>query len=205
MQIKSKKELDFYIKADRMMNRGVFCWSIKQKLLHLLFPDYIMSYLKAMRCVSYYRGLGGALSKIMFVLYYRKFQRLGMKLGFSIGCDTLGYGVVIPHWGTIVVGGSNRIGNYAVLHTSTCLTDDGKIIGDAVYISTGVKIVSKLKLGNGISIGANSLVNKSHDGDNAMLAGMPAKVIKDSETWYIRDHREDKVRKIEDLKKRLAI
>lgn len=127
-----------------------------------------------------------------------------MKMGFSIGCDTLGYGVVIPHWGTIVVGGSNRIGNYAVLHTSICLSDDGKSIGDAAYISTGVKIISNLKLGNGISIGANSLVNKSHEGDNAMLAGMPAKKIKDSEIWYIRDQREDRARKIEELKKRFA-
>ncbi len=47
---------------------------------------------------------------------------LGMKLGYSIGYKCFSYGLVLPHYGTIVVGNSNRIGKYAVLHTSTCIT-----------------------------------------------------------------------------------
>lgn len=55
--------------------------------------------------------------------YYRMKQRkLGIKLGFSIACDTYDYGLVISHYGTIVVGNGNKIGNYAVLHTSICIT-----------------------------------------------------------------------------------
>ena len=55
--IYSKKELDFYIKADYMMNRGYFKPSFKQRLKNILFPDYIMQYLIAMRKVAYYSNV----------------------------------------------------------------------------------------------------------------------------------------------------
>ena len=40
--IHSKKEMDFYIKADYMINRGYFKPSLKQRLKNFIFPDYIM-------------------------------------------------------------------------------------------------------------------------------------------------------------------
>ena len=108
-----------------------------------------------------------------------------MKLGFSIQFDGIGYGVVIPHYGTIVVGAGNQIGNYAVLHTSTCITGGKKVIGDGFYLSTGAKVIRDVNIGDYVSVGANSLVN--HDcSDYCMVAGNPARKIKDSKEWYIR-------------------
>lgn len=204
MEIKSKNELGFVIQADRMMNRGRFKWSFQDRLKQLFLPDYIMSFLVAMRKLSYYSH-----SRNSLLSYYwrMKYQQLSLRLGFSIGCNTLGYGVTIPHWGTIVIGASNRIGNYAVLHTSICIQDNEKWIGDALYLSTGVKMTTKLTLGDNISIGANSLVNKSVGGGNFMIAGMPAKIIKEAPAWYIRDGETYKrrVEAIERLKKEMHI
>lgn len=59
--IKSKQQLEFYLKADRMMNRGAFKYSFKQKLMYYLLPDYIMQYLEALRKYSYYANGGGIL------------------------------------------------------------------------------------------------------------------------------------------------
>lgn len=206
MKISSKKELRFVLQADMMMNRGKYKSSMADYLKGFFFPDYIMNYLVAMRKVSYYGGTGGILDKIRLLYYYRLYRILGLKLGFSIGCDTLGYGVVIPHYGTIVVGHSNKIGNYAVLHTSTCISDNGKVIGDGLYLSTGVKITTKNVLGNYISIGANSLVNRSYEKNNLLIGGIPAGIIKDKyEPWYIRDEYEERVQKVEDLRKELGI
>lgn len=70
----------------------------------------------------------------------------GMKLGFTIAENVFGYGLVIPHYGTIVVGSGNRIGNYAVLHTSTCITAGKKNIGDGLYLSTGAKVLRDVQL-----------------------------------------------------------
>ena len=202
MIIKTKKELKFVICADEIMNgwrKGFF-----NALKTFFLPNNIRAFLKEMRMVSYYKHQKGLLNKLIYSFHYTKYRKLGLKLGFSIGYDTLGYGVVIPHYGTIVVGGSNRIGNYAVLHTSTCISDNGKIIGDGLYLSTGAKITSKIKLGNNISIGANSLVNKNCEQDNVLLAGMPAKIIKQEETWYIRDSFDKKVKTVEELRKLYA-
>ena len=198
MEIKTRKELKFAIIADKVMNG--YGGGLLKQIKIFFFPNYIKNFLVEMRKCSYYKHQKGLLSKLLFVVHYRKFRKLGLKLGFSIGYDSLGYGVVIPHYGTIVVGESNRIGNYAVLHTSTCISDNGKIIGNGLYLSTGAKITSKIKLGNNISIGANSLVNKDCEQDNVLLGGMPAKVIKQEETWYIRDSFDAKVKRIEELR-----
>ena len=63
-----------------------------------------------------------------------------------------GYGLVIPHYGTIVVGEDNRCGNYCVLHTSICISGErgGKRIGDALYASSGCRINKPITLGNNV-------------------------------------------------------
>jgi len=151
-------------------------------------------------------GGGGVISNLKFQLWSRRYHRLSLKLGFSIGADVFGYGLMIPHWGTIVVGGTNRVGNYAVLHTSTCITDNAKVIGDALYLSSGAKITSHVTLGDNVSIAANSVVNKDCAG-NALLVGAPAVFKNESLPWYIRDgvRFEERVKQIEELKEIMKI
>ena len=182
--------------------------SFIENIYRCFFPDYIISYLRALRKCSYYDGRNNFIDRINFLYNRYILRRLGVKLGFSIGWDALGYGTVIPHYGTIVVGGSgNYIGNYTVLHTSTCISGNGKIIGNALYLATGAKMTSTLRLGNGISVGANSVVNKTFNKDNIMIAGMPAKEIKYSDPWYIRDGDEFhmKWKRVEELKNNMEI
>lgn len=198
MDIKTKKQLKFAIASDYMMNRGVFKPTLKMKLINIIMPDSIMKFLVSMRKVNYYSSRGG----ILLIINKIRLKRVSVKLGFSIGTNVFGYGLVIPHYGTIVVGSSNRIGNYSVLHTSTCISDNGKIIGDGLYLATGAKMTSKVILGNNISIAANSVVNKSFKEDNILLAGSPASIKASTDAWYVRDGEmyADKVRKIEELR-----
>ena len=202
--ISSKNELHFYLMADRMMNRGYFTTSFRNIIKEWISPDYIMRFLVAMRYKDYYEHIRGC--KLQRLKWTRRYRKLSLKLGFSIGSDVFGYGLLIPHWGTIVVGGTNKVGNYAVLHTSTCITDNEKIIGNALYLSSGAKITSKVILGDNISIAANSVVNKNCAG-NMLLAGTPAVPLRESVPWYIRDGSrfKERIRKIEDLKKRMNI
>lgn len=118
-----------------------------------------------------------------------------------------GYGLVVPHHGTIVVGGTNRIGNYAVLHSSSCIVDRSSIIGDGLYLSAGAIISSHVEMGNNVTIGANSTVNKSIQQDNVLLVGTPAVIKKESEAWYIRDGERfrNRVQAVEKLKKTLSL
>lgn len=186
--IRNRKELRFYIAADMMMNRGKFKWSWKDRLKHIVAPDYIMRYLKSLRYVQYLAEASHLhpLSLCQYVYHRLRYRKLGYKLGFSIGYKSLGYGAGIPHYGTIVVGEESRIGNYAVLHSCTCVTGTGHEIGNAFYISTGAKVISRVRIGDNVTLGANSVTNKDIP-DNCMAAGIPARVIKPSEPWYIRD------------------
>lgn len=180
--IRNRKELRFYILADRMMNRGVFKLSFGQKVKNLFLPDFVMQYLETMRKLSYYRNKGN----LIWVYYHWRFQRLGLKLGYSIGPDVFGYGLVLNHYGTIVVGLKNHIGNYAIIHSSTCITSTNKHIGDGLSLSTGGKITSCQSLGNDVTIAANSVITKSFDQDNILLAGMPATIKSTArDAWYL--------------------
>lgn len=176
-------------------------FSFKQRMLYLFGMYPVLKWMTIMRKASYYNSRQG--SRLVSAYYNYKFERLSLKLGFSIGKDVFGYGLVIPHWGTIVVGPNNKIGNYAVLHTSTCISDNGKIVGDGLYLATGAKMTSKLVLGDNVTVAANSVVNKSFPEGNIMIAGAPAKYIKDSESWYDRDGLKERVERIEDLKKKM--
>lgn len=186
--IKTKKELSFYLMADRMMNRGQFKRSIQSFFKDLLFPDYIMRWMRAMRYTSFY---GQHKERIRFqfryLYWFRRFKYLSMRLGFSIGPDVFGYGLVIPHYGTIVVGGGNSIGNYAVLHTSTCIVDSASIIGDGFYLSTGAIVSHHVELGDGVSLGVNSTLIKGCGESGVLMVGTPAIIKKESVMWWLRD------------------
>lgn len=200
--IQTKKELKFYLMADYMMNRGEFHKSFKQRVRDIVLPDKIMQYLRFMRKVAYYRRKGN----IIWLYYYWRYYRIGVQLGFSIVADSLGYGLVIPHYGTIVVGRCS-IGNYAVLHTSTCISGNGKTIGNGLHVSTGVKITTGRVLGDNVSIAANSVVTKSFPSANGvLLAGMPASIKSNSEAWFKRDEKYgERVRKVEELRKEMGL
>lgn len=186
--ISNRKELHFYIKADRMMNRGCFSFTLSQKILNFFVKDNVINYLYHLRKYEYYKNKNGLINRICCDIQHIHEKRIGEKLGFSIAPNVFGYGLVIPHHGTIVVGEGNIIGNYSVLHTSTCITAGNKKIGNGLYLSTGAKIVqNNLNLGHYVLIAANSVVNSSFSNNGILLAGMPAVKKKVVEPWYIRD------------------
>lgn len=164
--------------------------TLSEKIQSLLFHKHeITNCLRLMRYASYYKNKKNPsiLDKIRGKWFAYKYSRLSEKLGFCIGYDVFGYGLFIPHYGTIVVNSKVRAGNYCVLHTSICIGGSNKVFGDGLYMGAGAKIMGTLTLGDWVSVAANSLVNKSF-GDNILLAGMPAIVKRnDYPKWYERD------------------
>lgn len=205
--INNKKELEFYIMSDLMMNRGYFKEPFLLRIRHLFVPDYIINFLRLLRIVCYYQNSHGGGKKLLLIFYKWRFFSLSRKLGFSIGYDVFSYGLVIPHYGTIVVGNTNRIGPYAVLHTSTCITDTGRKIGKGLSLSTGAKITGGKILGDNIVVAANSVVTKSFPENNTLLVGIPAIKKSDRPDWYtsLSEETKKKVDAIETLKIRMGI
>ena len=188
--IKTKKELEFYIIADRIM-AGLPEQQTKKELLVNFTKEWfgiykISEYLKAMRKYAYYFNTSQKtlMKKIKRAYWKYRYVKLGQKLGYSIGFNAFGSGLLIPHHGTTVVNGHCRIGNFALLYTCTCIGGVGKQIGDALYLATGSQIMRPLTLGDNVMVGANSLVNKSF-GSNVLLVGTPAEIKKENlKPWY---------------------
>lgn len=197
--IKNKKELKFYILADRIMNTG----EQRKKVKDLLFPNYCSKFLVLLRKCEYYSSH----NPILFNYYYAKYWRLSLRLGFSINLNVFGYGLVIPHYGTIVVGGGNRIGNYCVLHTSICITAGKKRIGDGFYVSTGAKIIKDITCSEGVTVAANSVLRSDVEENDVLVAGMPAQIVKKTSKWWIRDGEKylRRVEAVEQLKAKMNV
>lgn len=205
--IKTKEELKLYVTADRVIAGLSSKPSFQDTLKDLLSPNYTQRYLKSMRIVSYYSNTNRT-RNIMCLIHKSRFKKLGIKLGFSIGYNCFGYALLIPHYGTIVVNGTTRAGNYCVLHTSTCIGGSDKKIGNAMYLASGSKIMKEnIILGDNVSIGANSLVNKSFINGNVLLAGAPANSKKHAIPWYERDGERfiERIRRIEDIKLKMKL
>jgi serine O-acetyltransferase len=94
------------------------------------------------------------------------------KIGDNSRCNYGGIGVVIHPKATI--------GKNVIIGTNVTIGGNfnGKrpVIGDNVYISTGAKILG-CSIGSNVIVGANSVVVKDV-GDNVVVAGIPAKVIR---------------------------
>lgn len=208
--IRNRKDLRFYMVADRIMNGFQKGKTLRERMVNIVDAPVngaIIKYLEAMRRYSYYKNTlknNYSFKFLLMIYWHRKWNKLGIKLGFSIGPDSLGYGVVLPHHGTIVVNENARIGNFAVIHTSTCVAGGDKDVGDYFYLSVGSQLVGKLSLGDGVSVAAHSLVNHSFE-DSVLLAGAPAHVIKkEYPLWPDRDGvqyrtRVEKVMKIKEI------
>lgn len=203
--IRTRKELDFFIKADKLMNTGTYMFNFRQKLSLWLGFSPTLKWICLMRKTHFFKHQDSFLHRLFYYFYKFRFRHYSKKLGFSIGEDVFGYGLVIPHYGTIVVGDTNRIGNFAVLHTGSCITENGVTAGDGLYISTGAVITKKVSLGNNVIIASNSVVNKSCTQNNVLLAGSPAKPVKDTQTWYESDGRDIRVKMVEDLKREYGL
>lgn len=211
--ILSKQELRFYIAADRIMNgylpyRNLLSW-FKETLFLGGAKVIVIKYLRHLRKYAYYYNTKdrSLLNKLMMVYEHWQLSKYAIKTGFSIGQNSLDYGVVIPHYGTIVVNENSRIGPYAVLHTSTCIAGGGKNIGEGFYLSAGSQLVGVFDIGDNVTVAAHSLVNKSFE-NNLLLVGSPATVKKDKySSWYIRDGKRyvERVNRVKELKEKFGI
>jgi serine O-acetyltransferase len=82
----------------------------------------------------------------------------------------------------VVIHKRAKIGERVII--SQCVTIGGRsnhskvpIIGNDVYIGASAQVLGPIKIGNNVTIGAGSVVIKDIP-DNAVVAGVPAKIIK---------------------------
>ena len=189
--IRTKDDLYFYLEKDREAlkrpARKRFVWSFNDIVKQMICPDgpdEIWRFERVLRYTEYYSNIGGgALKKLLLRWYFYKYKRLSLKLGFSIPLNVFGPGLSIAHYGTIVVNNHARIGKNCRLHACVNIGKrSGKApqIGDNCYIGPGVIMYGDIRIANNVTIGANSVVNHSFEKERVVIAGSPAKIIKEN-------------------------
>ncbi|KAB7530490.1 serine acetyltransferase [Flagellimonas olearia] len=192
MNNKSKEDYKQAILMDSVA-LGMTNPSLKSKIKNLLSPYYIYNFQMLMRKVEYYSTKTSVLSKLY--CYYLKFRykKLSLKLGFSIPPHVFGPGLSIVHYGTIVINQKAQVGKNCRIHACVNIGASGgdsnaPKIGDNVYIAPGAKIYGNITIANNIAIGANAVVNRSFEEEGILIAGNPAKKIKEIDISRIIKH-----------------
>lgn len=118
----------------------------------------------------------------MYMVWKYRYHCLGIKLGFDIPPNVFGKGLLIHHYGSVIVNGNARVGDNCELQQGVVIGVDAKragapVIGNHVYIGAGAKIIGSVMIADGVVIGANAVVNKSFTEKGIVVAGVPAKKI----------------------------
>lgn len=110
----------------------------------------------------------------------RLYRRSSLQSGLEILTPRLGGGVIMPHWGRIVLNAEEIGEDFYVFHNVTIGHDyrNGRPrIGRNVFISTGAILIGEISIGDNVIIGAGSLVNSDIPA-NSLAVGNPAKVVR---------------------------
>lgn len=183
--ITTKEELRLYLTKDKQALGKIYK---RPKLI----GDNIWKFQIALRHHEYLTNVNREgvkrliLKKFWGLLHYM----LGVRLGFTIPVNVFDYGLRINHVGTIVVNPQARIGKWCDIHVCVNIGEDfdkqAPCLGDNCWIGPGVKLFGGITVGNGVVIGAGSVVNKSFPEDRITIAGVPARKISDKGEPYHR-------------------
>ena len=154
--------------------------SIKDRIFHNEVW-FIYHYIRHLRYVEYYEDK----NKLLYFWHFFWYKRLGFKLRMTIYPNTIGPGFRIYHAGGFVhVGPNVQIGKNCTMLPGVVFgnkheaEDEGHVIvGNNCYFGLGCKIFGSVRIGNNVTVGANAVVTKDIP-DNAVVGGVPAKVIR---------------------------
>lgn len=188
--ITSKVMLKEYIAADKSRNM-VNC-SRKYLLIEPFLSlfgvvresFYVRKYLLVLRKLEYYTNVrnhfwGGNLMRIYYTI---KWKQLSNKYGIYIHPNTVGKGLYIPHFNGGIQLNCISMGDFCSVSSGVVVGNKGSqdnraIIGNNVGLTIGCKVIGKVVLGNNVIVAPNSVVIKNIP-DNAVVSGVPAKIIK---------------------------
>ena len=188
--ITSKVMLKEYIAADK--SRNMINCSRKYLLIEPFLSlfgvvresFYVRKYLLVLRKLEYYTNVrthfgGGNLMRIYYTI---KWKRLSNKYGIYIHPNTVGKGLYIPHFNGGIQLNCISMGDFCSVSSGVVVGNKGSqdnraIIGNNVGLTIGCKVIGKVVLGNNVIVAPNSVVIKNIP-DNAVVSGVPAKIIK---------------------------
>lgn len=163
-----KKKIEY----DRKFNEA-FRGSLSKEFLKGFEWKYICAYRKYQ---ANYNTVWGRLFRLQM-------KKLENKTGFSFeGNLSIGNGLIIGHWGKIVINGQAQFGNHFFITHGVTVGRDirGKragvpSFGDRVCIRANSTVVGNIHIGNDVLIAPNTFVNFDVP-DHSVVIGNPASI-----------------------------
>ena len=180
-RVDSKKALRFFIDEDAKANGirpGIEYYA---KLVYGNVPARAFRFLKSLR---YYEYSLNTHNCFQFWFRFRN-RRLGARYNITILPNTVAYGLRMPHLEQGVIINCAKMGPYCTVNSGVVLGNKGTgtpIVGHHVDFCVGCKIIGGVHIGDSVVVAPNAVV--IHDvPDNCVVAGVPARVIKQNKSF----------------------
>lgn len=139
-------------------------------------PHYVIThpelyYQRVLRRVEYTLSMGRK-GRLPWLLARLRLASVSLRTGISIPPLVFGPGLSIAHYGSIVVNDRARVGAWCRIHSATNIgVYDGGVpeIGDFAYIGPGAVVFGDVRIGNGVTIGANSVARSDVPDDHSVI------------------------------------
>lgn len=136
---------------------------------------YGWQYTKIWRAANFYQGR----NMVMYLWYGYKLLKASKQYGFQISPSaSIGKGLYIGHFGTVIVSNEAIIGNNVNLSPNVVIgrTNRGELkgvpqIGNKCWIGTGAVLVGKIKIGDNVMISPNEFVNYDVPDNSIVICG----------------------------------
>lgn len=183
--LQSRKELKEILKYEQSINFGNE--DVMGYLLEMVKNSnkwMTWKYIRSLRVTGYHyqKHRCSLYHSIMYIVWSRRKNSLGRKLGIELGHKTFDKGLTIYHPQGIVVNGNCKIGKNCKLHGNNCIGNDGysdgvPVLGDNVRLGVGAKVIGEITIANNTVIAAGAVVVKDIKKEGTTVAGIPAKII----------------------------
>jgi serine O-acetyltransferase len=143
-----------------------------------------LHYQRALRRVEYWTSRHDVIGRAIWVLARFRLARLSVRTGLSVPPGVFAPGLSIAHYGSIVVNDQARVGPFCRIHSATNIGSaqgEAPSVGSFVYIGPGAVLTGGVRVGDGVAIGANSVVTRDC-GAYATYAGAPARKVSDKDS-----------------------
>lgn len=166
-QIRNRSDYQRFLEMD-LRAHDVSRWRPWYVVTH---PE--LRYQRILRRVEYAATLRGPMGKAAWAIARVRLARYSLKTGISIPPGVFGPGLSIAHYGSIVVNDHARVGAWCRIHSATnigAFAGGAPAIGDFAYLGPGAVVFGGVKLGDEVTIAANSTA-RSDASDRTTVMG----------------------------------
>lgn len=144
----------------------------------------LWNYQRYLRITEYHKNnkVKSLYHYIMYAIYTRRLNKLGIKLGIEMWENVFDTGLKIHHPGNIIVNGMAKVGKNCQLYGNNCIGNNGKtldapVIGNNVELGTGAVVIGGVFIADDIKVAAGAVVIHSFTESGITVAGVPAKKV----------------------------